>query len=82
MEDGRYLLMKKIIVIVLRKKTWNVSTNLNTESVHPLNSSFDAFQNFSDFQQYKKNLSVVLIFAKRCLMGYVQRSTFTTWSKS
>ena len=53
---------EKRIAIVKKKekKNANVSTNLTTESVHSLNSSFGVFQTFSIFEQYKKDLSVIL----------------------
>ena len=51
---------EKRIAIVKKKKNANVSTNLTTESVHSLNSSFGVFQTCSIFEQYKKDLSVIL----------------------
>ena len=80
LEDGKYLLMKKNYYS-FKKKTNNVSTDLTTESVHPRNSPFGAFETFCAFHQYKKKLSVILNFRKQHLTGHVQRSNFTIWRK-
>ena len=63
---------KKKIVTVLRKKIQNISTDLTTESVHLLNSSFGPFQTFSAFQQYKTSICnskfEETMFSRTCTM--------------
>ena len=54
LEDRKYLLMKKNCYSFKKKNP--KFFDLTTESVHPLNSSFAAFQTFCAFRQYKKTI--------------------------
>ena len=57
LEDEKYLLIKKSCYS-FQKKSQNVSTDLTTESVHPLG----AFQTFSVFTEYNKAICVSKFF--------------------
>ena len=67
---------RKNILVSRKKKIQSFSTDLTAESVHFLNSSFGAFQTFSNTK-----ISLILNFRTQCLTGHTQRSTYTIRSK-